>query len=268
MYEKKYTQEMSKVEVKGFEAQHYDLLMNIITFGTYSFFIKRVIKGLNINRKSLIADFGAGTGKNARLMFKNSGETAIILGFDVGKEMIQKYSKSCNKPNYFLLEAPIDMDFKVSDFSKSNFYYYNNDRKLKKGDINSFFEDFKTFEKYKNRIKFIDFDNKTFSLFNKFDLVFISFVLHGFIHQKREIIIKNAYNLLKPGGRFAILDYNEFDVKHSPFIPRYAITKIECPLAEDFIGRNWEKILSTYNFKDFEKYYYYKKYVRLLISKK
>ncbi len=33
----------------------------------------------------------------------------------------------------------------------------------------------------------------------KFDLVFISFVLHGFIQMKREIIINNAMRSLKPG---------------------------------------------------------------------
>ena len=34
---------VSKVEVAGAEARYYDLLMNLITGGTYPFFICRVI---------------------------------------------------------------------------------------------------------------------------------------------------------------------------------------------------------------------------------
>ena len=34
----------SKVEVTGAEARHYDLLMNLITAGTYPFFIRRAVR--------------------------------------------------------------------------------------------------------------------------------------------------------------------------------------------------------------------------------
>ena len=39
---------LSKVEVTGFEARHYDLLMNVLTLGTYPLFIRRVVRDLHI----------------------------------------------------------------------------------------------------------------------------------------------------------------------------------------------------------------------------
>ncbi len=99
-----------------------------------------------------------------------------------------------------------------------------------------------------------------------FDLVFISFVLHGFIQEKRERIIENAVKVLEPGGRFSILDYNEFDVDNSGFFTRFAIRKIECPLAEDFILRDWKSILKKSGFSKFEEKFYFKGKVRLLTA--
>ncbi len=110
--------------------------------------------------------------------------------------------------------------------------------------------------------------DEPFELGEKFDLVFISFVLHGFIQQKRDVIIENAKKHLKPGGVFAILDYANFDVESANPIVKFAIRKIECPLAEDFIKRDTKQMLEKHGFGDFEKSLYFKKYVRLLKGKK
>ncbi|WP_353662567.1 methyltransferase domain-containing protein [Hydrogenimonas sp. SS33] len=99
---------------------------------------------------------------------------------------------------------------------------------------------------------------------NEYDVVFISFVLHGFVQKKRDVIIQNAYRALKPGGRFAILDYNNFDVDKAPWYIRFAIRKVECPLAEDFIDRDTKKMLEPYGFGDFEETLYFRNYLRLL----
>ncbi|MCK5005248.1 MAG: class I SAM-dependent methyltransferase [Candidatus Aminicenantes bacterium] len=121
----------------------------------------------------------------------------------------------------------------------------------------------------KPNIKLIDKRiDEPLDLDRKFDLVFISFVLHGFIQEKREIIIENAKKALKSGGRFSVLDYNEFDVDNSGFFTRFAIRKIECPLAEDFINRDWKSILGKSGFSKFEEKFYFKKKVRLLTAMK
>ncbi len=97
-----------------------------------------------------------------------------------------------------------------------------------------------------------------------YDKIFISFVIHGFPHEIRSEIIKNAYNHLKPGGAFFILDFAEFDMDAMPAMHRWVFKKVECKYAFDFIERDWKEILSGYGFSDFEEHLYLKKYVRLL----
>ena len=99
---------------------------------------------------------------------------------------------------------------------------------------------------------------------NEYDVVFISFVLHGFVQELRDKIIANAYRALKPGGRFAILDYANFDVDEAVWYVRWAIRKAECPLAEDFIDRDTKEMLSEHGFDRFEERFYFQNYLRLL----
>ncbi len=85
-----YTRSDSKVEVVGMEARHYDFLMNLITGGTYPFFIRRVIKDMHIQPTDHILDFGCGTGRNISLMNKYLSETGRVLGLDIGSEMLEQ----------------------------------------------------------------------------------------------------------------------------------------------------------------------------------
>lgn len=107
-----------------------------------------------------------------------------------------------------------------------------------------------------------------FSLEDKFDKVFISFVLHGFPHEVRETIINNAYENLKTSGTFWILDFNEFTLMDMPFYYRIPFVTIECPYAFDFIERDWKKILKKSGFNNFIERLYLKSYVRLLAARK
>ena len=102
----------------------------------------------------------------------------------------------------------------------------------------------------------------------EFDKVFISFVIHGFPHEIRKTVIQNAYNSLKKGGTFHILDFAEFDMAKMPFHHRFIFKKIECKYAFDYIERDWESILSQYGFKKPLEKFYFKKYVRLLTVEK
>lgn len=103
---------------------------------------------------------------------------------------------------------------------------------------------------------------------NEFDKVFISFVLHGFPHPIRKQVIQNAFQALKHGGIFFVLDYNEFDLNKMPFFFKIPFRNIECPYAFDFIEKDWKQILSGIGFSDFTEYYFFYKYVRLLGAKK
>jgi ubiquinone/menaquinone biosynthesis C-methylase UbiE len=106
------------------------------------------------------------------------------------------------------------------------------------------------------------------SLGRTYDKVFISFVIHGFPHEVRDAVIKNAFEHLKPGSSFIILDFAEFDMDKMPSFHRFIFQKIECIYAFDFIKRDWKEILKNYGFGNFSEHLHLKKYVRLLSSQK
>lgn len=110
--------------------------------------------------------------------------------------------------------------------------------------------------------------DQPFELDQTFDIVFISFVIHGFPHEVRNTIIENAYRHLAVGGIFAILDFAEFDMNKMPNFHRFVFKKIECPYAFDFIARDWKSILSEHGFNAFDEQFFFKNYVRLLQAKK
>ena len=209
---------VSKVEVAGAGARHYDLLMNLITGGTYSFFIRRVIRDMGIQPTDAILDLGAGTGRNACLMARYLGDQGRIVGLDIGPEMLEQARRRCQHlPNV-------------------------------------------TFEK--KRVE------EPLPYQGAFDKVFISFVLHGFIQQDRLRIVGNAYRALRPGGQFLILDYDEFEPEGSFWPARFAFRHIECPLATDFVRRDWGAVLREQGFGDSQVHRYYFGYVRLLGARK
>ena len=103
-----------------------------------------------------------------------------------------------------------------------------------------------------------------FDLGETFNIVFISFVIHGFPHEVRSAVIENAIKHLKPGGHFVILDFAEFDMNKMPAFHRWIFKKIECPYAFDYIEKDWKGILETENLYAEKESFYFFKYVRLL----
>jgi len=106
--------------------------------------------------------------------------------------------------------------------------------------------------------------DQPFNLDKTYDIVFISFVIHGFPHEVRDAVIKNALGHLKREGIFYILDFGEFDMHKMPWFDRFIFEKIECRYAFDFIKRDWKEILHGYGFGNFAEHFYLRKYVRLL----
>lgn len=204
---------MSMVEVTGFEARHYDMLMNLITGGTYPWFIRRVVRDMSISHDDDILIFGSGTGRNACLMRRYLHAEGSILGLDIGDEMLTQARKRCR--------------------GRSNV----------------------TFEKLR-----ID---EPLPYSEAFDKVFMAFVMHGFVQEDRERIIDNAFAALRPGGEFLILDYAECEPTESSWLVR-KVFQMECPLATDFVRRDFQRILSAHGFEHFDVHFYYLGHVRLL----
>ena len=97
-----------------------------------------------------------------------------------------------------------------------------------------------------------------------FDKAFISFVIHGFPHKVREETIQNVTDHLRLGGKFFILDYNEFSLQDMPLYIRVPFKIIECPHAFDFIKRDWKEILKDFGFRTFQEHLFFRNYARLL----
>lgn len=116
-----------------------------------------------------------------------------------------------------------------------------------------------------NRAKFLQKRiDIPFDLAEKADLIFISFVIHGFPHEVRLAIIENVKRHLKPGGTFAILDFAEFEMGLMPAHHRWVFKTFECKYAFDFIEKDWKSILQNSGFTSDSEYFYMKNYVRLL----
>ena len=98
----------------------------------------------------------------------------------------------------------------------------------------------------------------------EFDKVFISFVLHGFEDNQKLGIIHNAYQVLKSGGAFYILDYAQFDLGRMWFPLRWAFTHWECQLATEFLKLDIKGTLHSQGFTDFEEEFSLKGHLRLL----
>jgi len=119
------------------------------------------------------------------------------------------------------------------------------------------------------RVDFINMRiDQPFNLQQKFDKIFISFAIHGFPHETRSTVIKNAVKHVKLGGAFFILDFAEFDMAAMPFHHRAVFKAVECKYAFDYIKRDWKNILSAFGFSTFIEEFYFKNYVRLLKATK
>jgi ubiquinone/menaquinone biosynthesis C-methylase UbiE len=85
----------SKVEINGFTAKYYDILMDIITFGAYPSLMQKAIRLMGIKSNDRIIDLGAGTGRNACLMMKYLSAKGELMGLDISNEMTAQFKRKC-----------------------------------------------------------------------------------------------------------------------------------------------------------------------------
>jgi ubiquinone/menaquinone biosynthesis C-methylase UbiE len=85
----------SHIEVEGWGARHYDLMMDLLLVGRYQAFIERAIKRMDIHRGDAILDLGTGTGRNVRVMLEVLGPTGRVVGVDTSEEMLRQALHRC-----------------------------------------------------------------------------------------------------------------------------------------------------------------------------
>jgi ubiquinone/menaquinone biosynthesis C-methylase UbiE len=208
----------SKVEIGERGARYYDVLLNLLSLGRYSHFMKKVIEKMGIKPGQSILDLGSGTGRNDCFMAEKVGSGGKIVGLDISDEMLSRAWKRCRKyPNVTFEKLRIELPLE-----------------------------------YKG----------------EYDKVFISFTLHGFEDDQKAGIIRNAYQALKPGGGFHVLDYAEFDIDRVWFPLRWAFARWECQLAMEFLKLDIKGMVYTQGFTDVKEEFFLRGHLRLLSAAK
>jgi ubiquinone/menaquinone biosynthesis C-methylase UbiE len=208
----------SKVEIGSWGAHYYDLLLNVLSLGRYSYFIRQVIKKMGIKSGQSILDLGSGTGKNECFMAEKVGPYGKIIGVDISDEMLRQARNRCYKyPNVLFNKQRAELPLPYKE---------------------------------------------------DFEVVFISFVLHGFENTQKLWIIHNAYEALRAGGSLYLLDYAEFDLGRVWLPLRWAFTHWECQLAVEFLELDIKEMLRSQGFSNFEEEFFFKKHLRLLKAAK
>ncbi|MDI6762495.1 MAG: class I SAM-dependent methyltransferase [Thermodesulfobacteriota bacterium] len=69
-------------------APHYDLLLDILTFGNYAKFLRKAVKVLGPKRGEKILDLCSGTGRAASWILQAVGEEGEVTGMDITQGMI------------------------------------------------------------------------------------------------------------------------------------------------------------------------------------
>jgi Methylase involved in ubiquinone/menaquinone biosynthesis len=102
----------SVVELTPYIAQHYDRLMNSLSFGLYSRFIRKAIADMGIKPDDNILDLGCGTGRNASLMLHYLGDKGRITGLDLSPIMQSQFEKRfANEKRVTFQRQRIDVPF-------------------------------------------------------------------------------------------------------------------------------------------------------------
>jgi len=99
----------SRVEISGWLARHYDLMMDLLFLGGHRRFMRNVLAKMRIGSGDEILDLGSGTGRNACLMMDALGRTGRLVGVDISEEMLGQSQRRCRPyPQVEFVEARIE----------------------------------------------------------------------------------------------------------------------------------------------------------------
>ncbi|MEN8224704.1 MAG: class I SAM-dependent methyltransferase [Bacteroidota bacterium] len=106
----------SGVELKQFTANHYDKIMNMLSFGYYRKFIHQAVKDMGISTDDEILDLGCGTGRNAALMLPFLSDKGKITGMDVSEIMEKQFKdKFKEEPRVYFMRQRADIAFDLKE---------------------------------------------------------------------------------------------------------------------------------------------------------
>jgi demethylmenaquinone methyltransferase/2-methoxy-6-polyprenyl-1,4-benzoquinol methylase len=194
----------TKVEVKGLEAKHYDLLMDLLTFGRYEGMIRRIIGDMGIRPGDAIVDLGSGTGRNDCMMLEHTGPEGRILGLDVGEEMMAQAVERCKEyPNVSFLFQRIEEPWGIEEEFDKAFMSF----------VLHGFEDYDKARIMDNVYRALKPGGEFFILdYNEFDLE-KQFFLFRWIFKKGECPLASEFVALDLKKMLADHGFGDFDTK-------------------------------------------------------
>ena len=77
-----------RIDLFGKSARHYDVFLDLLTFGQYAVFLKRAVDMLAPERGEKILDICSGTGRVASWIAQSVGKEGEVVGMDISKGMI------------------------------------------------------------------------------------------------------------------------------------------------------------------------------------
>jgi len=83
---------------------------------------------------------------------------------------------------------------------------------------------------------------------NSFDAIMVSFALHEFENELREMIFKEISRVLKPGGKFCVIDFARQDNRSNQAFMK-VWTLIEPPCFSAFLELDWHKLFDAYGLR-------------------
>jgi ubiquinone/menaquinone biosynthesis C-methylase UbiE len=110
-------QEHPRIDFFEKSARHYDLLLDLWTFGQYTVFLKRAVEVLSPEREERILDLCSGTGRVASWIARSVGREGEVVGMDISKGMIEVATNRCKGlRNVFFLEKDVTTPWEYQSY--------------------------------------------------------------------------------------------------------------------------------------------------------
>ena len=110
---------MIKRRIDLFEksARHYDVFLDLLTFGQYAVFLKRAVDMLAPERGEKILDLCSGTGRVVSWIAQSVGKEGEVVGMDISKGMIEVAMNRCKRiGNVFFLQKDVTTSWEYQNY--------------------------------------------------------------------------------------------------------------------------------------------------------
>jgi demethylmenaquinone methyltransferase/2-methoxy-6-polyprenyl-1,4-benzoquinol methylase len=98
-------------------ARHYDVFLDLLTFGQYAVFLKRAVEMLAPERGEKILDLCSGTGRVASWIAQSVGKEGEVVGMDISKGMIEVATNRCKGlGNVFFLQKDVTTSWEYQNY--------------------------------------------------------------------------------------------------------------------------------------------------------